>query len=214
MLRCVSVAANAVACSARQYCHLRNPARTPNTSEVRSSYLERVMKKLLLGTVAIITVAGVDYAMAADLPVAPPSPAAYNWTGWYVGVTAGAMWGQYDPRTSTIDGGYIGARGAAGVSAAGTQTIKPSGFVAGVDSGYNWWAGNLLFGAEADLQAINLQGATNSGAVHYLAMACEFTVTSYGNTNWLFTARPRIEFVAPNNWLFYATGGRAIAESW
>lgn len=157
---------------------------------------------------------GAGSANAGDsgnsLPAAPPSQ--YSWNGFYVGVNAGAASGQYDPKTSTIGDGYIGDRGAAAVSAAGAQTIKPSGFVAGMEGGYNWRTGNLLLGAEADLQAVNLQGATDSGAVHYPARAGEFTITSYGNTNWLFTARPRIGFVAPNNWLFYATGGLALAQ--
>jgi opacity protein-like surface antigen len=143
-------------------------------------------------------------------PPAPPSQ--YSWNGFYVGVTAGAALGQYDPNTSTVGDGYIGPRGAAAVSAAGIQTIRPTGFVTGMEGGYNWQTGNLLFGAEADLEAVNLQGATNSGAVHYLARAGEFTVTSYGNTHWLFTARPRIGFVAPNNWVFYATGGLALTQ--
>jgi opacity protein-like surface antigen len=163
-------------------------------------------------------VVGVGSANAGNVvgtnwSAAPPSQyTQYNWNGLYVGVTAGAAWGQYDPRTSTVSDGYIGDRNAEAVSAAGAQTIKPSGFITGMEGGYNWRTGNLLLGAEADLQAVNLQGATNSGAVHYLATAGEFTATSYGNTNWLFTARPRIGFVAPNNWLFYATGGLALTQ--
>ena len=172
------------------------------------------MQKHLLGHAAIIAVIAAGSAHADDSGKDPPPspPSQYNWDGSYIGLTAGAAWGQYDPRTSTVSDGYIGPRGAAGVNAAGAQTIEPSGFVTGIEGGYNWRTGNLLFGAEADLQALNLQGATNSGAVHYLARAGEFTVTSYDNTNWLFTARPRIGFVAPNNWLFYATGGLALTQ--
>jgi opacity protein-like surface antigen len=39
-----------------------------------------------------------------------------------------------------------------------------------------------------------------------------FTTTAYGNANWLLTLRPRIGFVAPNNWLFYASGGLAVTR--
>ena len=38
-----------------------------------------------------------------------------------------------------------------------------------------------------------------------------FTVTSYGNANWLFTARPRVGFVAANPGL-YGTGGLALTR--
>ncbi len=175
------------------------------------------MKKLLLGTVAVITVAGVDCAMAADVPVKAPSvtpPAVYNWTGFYGGVTAGAAWGQYDARTSTVGGSYLDAVSAAAVNAAGIQSIKPSGFATGIEGGYNWQIGNLLLGVEADLQAVNFNGATNSGGVPYPGTPAgkSFTVTSYGNANWLFTARPRVGFVAANHWLFYGTGGLALTR--
>lgn len=174
------------------------------------------MKKLLLGTMAVFAAAGVDCAMAADVPVkvpAPASPAVYNWTGFYLGVTAGGTWGSYDPRTSTVGDAYMSAASAAAVNASGTQSIRQSGFATGIEGGYNWQTGNLLLGVEADLQAVHLNGATNSGGVPYPgAPGGLFTVTSYGNTNWLFTARPRVGFVAPNHWLFYGTGGLALTR--
>lgn len=173
------------------------------------------MKKLLLGIVASITAAGVHCALAADLPTTTlllPVPIAFSWTGWYAGVTAGGAWGQFDPRTSTGANGYLNAAQAAAVNAAGTQSIKTAGFTTGIEGGYNWQTGNVLLGVEADLQAVHLNRATNSGAVPYPGAALSFTVTSYGNSNWLFTARPRIGYVAPNNWLFYATGGLAVTK--
>lgn len=175
------------------------------------------MNKLLLGSMAAITVAGWNCAIAADMPVKPPPaapPGANNWTGFYAGVTAGGAWGSYDPKTSTAGGAYMSAASAAVVNAAGAQSIKQSGFATGIEGGYNWQIGNLLLGVEADLQAVHLNGATNSGAIPYPGTPAgkSFTVTSYGNTDWLFTARPRVGFVAPNRWLFYATGGLALTQ--
>jgi outer membrane immunogenic protein len=92
-----------------------------------------------------------------------------------------------------------------GLSASGRPVSRPASKAATI--------GNLLLGFEADLQAVHLNGATNSGAVAYPgAPGGAFTITSYDNTNWLFTARPRIGFVAPNHWLFYATGGLALTQ--
>ena len=162
----------------------------------------------LLKCAAILVLVGAGAAHAADA-VSP-----FNWTGYYLGLTAGANWGQYDAQTSTIPDGYENAAQAAAVTAAGKQTIKATGFGAGIEGGYNWQTGNLLLGIEADLQAIHLNGAVDSGAVHRPGppAGVAFTVTSYANTNWLFTARPRIGFVAPNHWLFYATGGLALTQ--
>jgi opacity protein-like surface antigen len=161
-----------------------------------------------LGKTAIVAVLiGVGSAHAENATIGQ-----HRWEGFYIGFAAGTTFGQYDPRTATNVGGYIGSPGAAAVDAAGIQAIRPSGFITGIEGGYNWQSGNLLLGADADLQAVNLQGATSSGAVPYPAKLGQFTVTSYGNINWLLTARPRIGFVAPNNWLFYATGGLALTQ--
>lgn len=170
------------------------------------------MKRYLIGGAAILVSIGAGSANAADLGAtpAPLLPAPY-WTGFYGGVTAGAAWGQYNARTSTVGGGYLGAASAAAVNAAGAQSIKPTGFATGIEGGYNWQAGSLLLGVEADIAALHLNGATNSGALAYPgAPGGAFTITSYGNADWLFTARPRLGFVTPGNWLVYATGGLAL----
>ncbi len=174
------------------------------------------MRKYLLCSAATVALLHAGSANAGDVaPASMPvwASSQYNWNGFYAGVVAGAVWGQYDPRTSTGIDGYVHAPGAAAITAAGAQTIKPSGFVSGIEGGYNWRSGNWLLGVEADLQAVHLNGATNSGAIPYPGNpALAFTVTSYGNADWLLTARPRIGFIAPNNWLLFATGGLALTQ--
>jgi opacity protein-like surface antigen len=155
--------------------------------------------------------------MAADmLPFKAPPPPVFTWTGGYIGVTAGAAWGSYDPRTVTNGDGagfYLNPAQGAAVTAAGNQSIKPAGFSTGVEAGYNWQNGPFLLGVEADLQAVHLNGAANSGAVPYPGAPAVFFVTSaYAHTDWLFTGRARAGFVANNNWLFYATGGLALTS--
>jgi outer membrane immunogenic protein len=52
-----------------------------------------MMKKFLLGSVALIALVGA--AAAADMPTKAPAmyaPFAYNWTGPYVGLNAGGGW--------------------------------------------------------------------------------------------------------------------------
>ncbi len=180
------------------------------------------MKKQFLAGVAFAAIAFnsliAPAAMAADLPQfkGPPpfiAPPVFTWTGFYVGATAGAAWGSFDPRTSTIGADYMNATQAAAVTAAGTQSINPLGFATGGEAGYNWQSGPFLIGFETDLQGLHLNGAANSGAVAYPGTpGVQFVVSSYANSNWLFTARPRVGFVAPNNWLFFATGGLALTH--
>jgi opacity protein-like surface antigen len=132
------------------------------------------MKKLLLGTVAVITIAGVHCAMAADMPLKaslselpPPPPVIYDWTGFYTGFNVGAAWGSYDPITSTIPDGVINAS-TPRVNAAGIQSINPIGFTGGAQAGYAWQWGNLVAGIEADLSYLHLNGEANSGAVRLI----------------------------------------------
>ena len=178
------------------------------------------LKTLLLGTVAAVAIAGVHDARAGDLPVkaAPPAtPAAYAWSGWYVGVTAGFAHGQYDTASSFVSGvSTPTVADAATLNAAGRQALKQTGFATGIEGGYNWQAGNWVLGLEGDLQAIHLQKAStsNSVAVPFTTVfgPAAFTLASYGNADWLLTARPRIGYVTPNHWLVYATGGLAVTQ--
>jgi opacity protein-like surface antigen len=170
------------------------------------------VKVRLVASAAAAILIGAGSACAGDAGSLLSAAGPYNWSGFYGGVAAGAAFGHYNQQTSTIGDGYMGAAQAAAVTAAGAETIKPSGFTTGVEGGYNWQVGNVVFGFEADLQAVHLNGATSSGLVPYPgAPRFGFTVTSYANSDWLLTARPRVGFVAPNHWLFYATGGLAVA---
>jgi opacity protein-like surface antigen len=164
---------------------------------------------LILANVAL-TCFATSSAVATDAAKFDSNSSQDSWAGFYTGVTAGAAWGEYNPRTSTVVDGYLGPVGTSAVNSAGAQTIRSTGFVAGLEGGYNWQIGNLLLGMEADLQASDVSGTTDSGAIRY--PRGHFAVTSYANTDWLLTARPRIGFVAPNHWLFYATGGLALTQ--
>lgn len=143
---------------------------------------------------------------------AAPTPvrATHDWAGFYVGVNAGGAWGSYGAQTTTNDSGAIGA-GATSVDAAGNQIIRPYGFTGGSQAGYNWQSGNWVAGVEGDLEYLHLNGAS----ANYVPLAPFSTATAvintYGNTNWLATARPRVGW-ASGNWLFYATGGVAVTS--
>jgi opacity protein-like surface antigen len=176
------------------------------------------MTKYFLCGAAIAALLSAPSADAADV-TSSWGPAVYNWSGFYAGAVAGAAWGQYDPRTATVSDGYLDAANAAAVTAAGTQSIKTNGFVTGIEGGYNWQTGQWLIGLEADLEAVHLLGQTSSGGIAYpdavpphKAPGDVFAVFSSAQNDWLLTARPRLGFVASNNWLFYATGGLAVTR--
>lgn len=154
------------------------------------------MKKLLLGTIALLALGAA--ANAADLG-APVYSAPVSWTGLYVGGTIGGISGNFDP-TNVAAGPYFGEpANVAAVNAAGIQSLKPSSLTGSVELGYNWQFGSMVVGLEIDWAAYRLAGTPITGW------------TTSINSNWLFTARPRIGFAA-GNWLFYATGGLAVTD--
>jgi len=142
------------------------------------------VKKILLTTTALIAL-GIAPAAAADLAARPytKAPAAAiainNWTGFYLG----AM------------GGY------AQENSSGIGTL--SGGFAGGTVGYNWQAGNIVFGLEADAAWADV-GAT-VGLFGGLA-AVNSTIRDMG------TVRGRVGY-AIDSVLIYGTGGYAWADN-
>src|SRR5262245_54695621 len=85
-------------------------------------------------------------ALAADMPVkARPSPvaAAYDWSGFYMGIHAGYGWGD----TSFTMPGF-----------AGTSEYDANGFVGGGHVGINWQPNQFVFGIEGALSFNTLDG--------------------------------------------------------
>jgi outer membrane immunogenic protein len=147
------------------------------------------MKKFLLGSVALIALAGT--AAAADLPAkAPvykaPLAVAYNWTGFYVGINGGGGWG-----TSNWDGI--------------PSSFNTSGGLIGGTLGYNWQAGSpWVFGLEGDLDWANIRGSTST-PVAQCGPGCGT------KTDWLGTLRGRVGY-AFDRVLPYVTGGLAFGD--
>jgi len=135
----------------------------------------------------------------------------YTWNGFYLGALAGADFSRFNTKTSTQAGPLLDAAQANAVNQAGNQTMYPKGFLSGFEGGYNWQVNHWLLGLETDIQALSINDSTYSNAITTPTRPDrQFVITSYGSNNWLFTARPRLGFVA-NNWMFYVTGGLGLA---
>jgi outer membrane immunogenic protein len=174
------------------------------------------MKRTLIAVAALATLIG-GPALAADmaLKATPPPPAAYSWTGWYVGVDAGGAWAHSsDPTTSVFNpAGYFEASSISAINAAGAQSNNPVGFTGGGQVGGNVQWNAFVGGIEADFNYLGLRkSATSSGAYPCCGPTTTgFVINSSISTSWLATIRGRLG-VASNNWLFYATGGAAFTD--
>jgi outer membrane immunogenic protein len=176
-----------------------------------------LMKRNIVGGLAVsalLVVASLSTAIAADMPLkAAPSPPvpAYSWTGFYIGGTAGGAFGSFDPSTSTASENYLGPTGLPAVNAAGPQSIKPTGFTGGFETGYNWQVSNFVIGFEGDVEYLGLKGNAATSGTYSCCAGTIFTVFSNASTTWLATARARAG-IAANDWLFFATGGAAFTN--
>lgn len=139
------------------------------------------MSKLVLRAVALIATCWTISANAADMNYGSRAPYtvnqplnAYSWAGPYLGGNIGYGWGSVD-----------------------YNTTKPSGFVGGVQGGYNWQSGGpWVFGVEGDIQATSADDT--------------FAPWKFSNP-WFGTVRGRAGY-SFGNVLFYGTAGLAFGE--
>ncbi|MDB5617555.1 outer membrane protein [Tardiphaga sp.] len=153
------------------------------------------MKKLFLSATALLGMtAGAQAAdMAAKAPYyKAPSVAVYDWTGFYLGVNAGIGLG----RNRAIHDTPLGTD---------SLYLAPQGAFGGGQVGYNWQAGSLVYGFEADIQGAELSDdRTNVGG--------PLLATAYSQKiDWFGTVRGRVG-LATGPVLSYVTGGYAYGN--
>jgi outer membrane immunogenic protein len=157
------------------------------------------MKKVVFGAFALVAI-GAGPALAADLPArvytkAPQMVAAYDWSGFYIGLDGGGGWG----------------RKCWDISNDSRRVVSPSfregchdtnGGMAGAQVGYRWQSAMWVFGLEAKGDWAGYRG---SSASQFFGNATnQSRVDSIG----IFTGQVGY---AMNNVLLYAKGGAAVA---
>jgi len=153
--------------------------------------MTRRIKWILLATALALPAT----ASAADLPARMPAkapayvaPMAFSWTGFYLGGNIGWGW-------SSGDGTFYGL-GPVGVPVSGDG----NGLLGGVQVGYNWQTGPVVFGLETDFQ-----GSSGSGDLNGSAGGVSVTGGTL-KTPWFGTIRGRLGY-AWDRWMLYVTGG-------
>jgi outer membrane immunogenic protein len=160
-----------------------------------------MLRKLLLVGIASVALGGA--AHAADII----EPTAYDWTGPYIGIQGGYVWGENDasaeetggavPAVLDIEDDDVVLNGPDG-------SIGIDGWVGGLHLGYLWQHDSLVLGIEGDGEFADVDGDTNvleGGDPEPGELEQEI--------DWLASLRLRAGF-AMDRTLIYATGGLAV----
>jgi outer membrane immunogenic protein len=148
----------------------------------------KTMKKLLLGTAAIVALA-CGSAGAADLPVykAPPPPI-FTWTGFYIGGNIGAAWARSEWHDSFFGLDW--------------DRSSDARFIGGGQIGFNYQFNCWVLGVEAEFDGVGNNGG--DGVTRVGPLGHGFQVTSKDTR--ITTLAARFGY-ANNNWLFYGKAG-------
>ena len=159
-------------------------------------------------------------AFAADLPSKKEAPAfnpapVFTWTGFYVGLNAGAAFGgNRGGITPTGNFGNAALFPAANLGALAAIGNGNNGngarFTGGGQIGYNYQIGSFVMGIETDLNFIASSNGSGNAVVLPVALGgpgnTTVTFARGSNNKWFGTLRPRLGF-AVDRALFYVTGG-------
>ncbi len=154
------------------------------------------MRKLLLGTAALIALA--NPASAADMraPVykaPPPSVPVWSWTGCYAGGHAGGLWAKQDDWIVRTPGGAFFGQSLGGHDA--------NGWLGGAQAGCDYqFAGGFVIGIQGDYAWADAEGRHDS--------AREIGVAYHGNVRSLASVTGRVGY-AWDRFLGYVRGGGA-----
>ncbi len=157
-----------------------SPAGAPNAYAFSSDIREQVVR------------AGLNYRLGGNGVYMPETVG--RWAGFYGGANAGG---------ATAMNQVVDLR----ASAAEVFNVSPDGYVGGGQVGYNLQWGNVVFGAEADLQ-----GSTQrDDRVCQLTCGLFSSVAIDQKMDWFGTARGRLGYSVGST-LFYTTAGYAYGN--
>lgn len=165
----------------------------------------------------IALVACSSFAVAADLegPVGYSlkddgyvAPAAYSWTGFYVGGHVGYGWADNDTSSVTTDkDGKIWINPSSG-PLVGSNSYDSDGWLGGLQLGYNYQSGRLVIGIEGDYSWTDMNG---SFVYDPRPEKADKDKTAGVGIDWIATIRGRAGY-AFDRALVYGTAGVAFAE--
>jgi outer membrane immunogenic protein len=151
------------------------------------------LKTILIAASAALLVSTSAYAADVVIDQAPLPVAAYDWSGAYIGVNAGGGFGKF--KHPVTDNG----------TSVASINVTAGGFLGGVQAGYNWQSGQMIYGVEADFQGSAVKGeASGNFGPNSLKAGTK--------VDWFGTLRARIGYTPVDRFMVYGTGGLAYGH--
>lgn len=146
-----------------------------------------------------------------------------GFSGPYIGLNGGAAWGSSSYATNPgcpfstfavfCDSGEPSRANGPAVAQSGSGDLSSSGFTGGIQGGYNWQVGRIVFGGEGDFGAFNLgKSVSRSGTFPVSFLGNAYTLDESMSTDWLITLRGRLGFTVTPALMLYGTVGVALTD--
>jgi outer membrane immunogenic protein len=155
-------------------------------------------------------VAAVTQLAAVGAFAAPPAPAAYSWTGFYIGGNLGYGWGRSSNQVTFVDPFFP-------FVAASSEADGLNRVIGGAQLGYNWqFSPHAVWGLEADWQGSSAGASRSFFDSITLGLGAppptDKVTTNYeSKISWFGTVRGRVGY-AWDSLLLYGTGGLAYGK--
>lgn len=164
-----------------------------------------------IGTAISLSIPAFAADMPAAMPVKAPAAVVYNWTGFYLGGHASYGWSNSQVELSPGHPNAVQffALGAVPPSL-GTE---PNGFLGGVQFGYNYQRGAVVYGIEADISYSNIRGSGSETRSPDPVNIINITSDAEQKLDWFGTLRARLGLTQADRSLLYATGGLAAGHA-
>ena len=158
-------------------------------------------------------------ARSADAPAAPAKPpiatqASFNWTGGYVGLNGGYASNISSSEFALIPDAllahFLPPSALTTLGFPATTRLNSRGPAGGVQAGYNYQIGRIVFGPEADISSLHQSASSTVTVVDNSGIPS--TSTRSESLDWLGTSRLRLGFTPIDRLLVYGTGGVAFGH--
>jgi outer membrane immunogenic protein len=137
---------------------------------------------------------------------------AEDFKGAYIGGVIGGASSRVSARTTVVTpGSYFATSSVTAINAVGAQSLDQNIFTGGVEGGYMWRNGDIIFGLEGDFSSFRLDNRATVSAPYPCCAGTGFTLSQWVYTDYLITARGRIGWVHGRA-LYYVTSGLAATN--